>query len=87
MKTNVEQIMEEVNKIYSNNDEGLLGFVVREVDDCSYDETGSDIIRVFNKYPEHAEMLDEMLIAVCGCSLIGCLPDEMKNKRDYYESL
>ena len=88
MKNKEEKIMQQVDKI-EHEDAGLLGFVVFESIndyDNSYEETGQDIIRLFETYPEQAEWFEKMLIAVCGWG-IEFLRREMESQRDYYDSL
>ena len=85
MKDRAERIMETVERIYDADDEGLLGFCIRETDDTYYD-TGYGVIHMFKEYPEHAELLDMMLIAICGWS-IESLENEMEKNRDYFECL
>ena len=85
MKSKSERIMEAVDRIRNFDDEDLLGFVISESID-NYTETGQDVLRLFETYPEHAELLDKMLIAICGWS-IESLEDEMEEKRNYFECL
>lgn len=90
MKSKSERIMEAVNKICGRNvdedESGLLGFCIRENDDSPYSETGNSVLFMFNQHPEHAELLDNMLIAVCGCGIESLL-DKMDRERDYYNYL
>ena len=77
--------MNVIKDIRNNGDEGLLGFCVREIDDC-YEDSGSGILYMFEKYPEHAELLEEMLGAICGMNFDDIL-DKMERERDYYDNL
>lgn len=82
-------IMNSVNDIYNKEDEGLLGFCVREEvenDTENHGKVGSYIVYLFKKYPEQAELLEEMLIAICGWG-IESLRKIMEEQREYYESL
>ena len=82
-------IMNIVNNIYSAKDEGLLGFCVREEvenDTENHMKVGDYIVYLFKKYPEQAELLEEMLIAICGWG-IESLRKIMEEQREYYESL
>lgn len=85
MYNTAEVIMEIVNEIQSNDEGGLLGFCVREIDD-SYSDTGNGILHMFEKYHEHAELFEEFLGYICGMNLddIVC---KMDGERDYYNSL
>lgn len=80
-----ERILKTVDRIYNADDEDLLGFCIRETND-TYEDTGNGVIQMFKEYPEHAELLDKMLIAICGWG-IESLEDEMEEKRDYFECL
>lgn len=80
-----KEILEFINEIDEYEDAGLFGFVIIE-NNGPYDETGESVISVFKRYPEHAELLNEMLIAVSGYG-VQRLKDEMEEQRDYYESL
>lgn len=84
MNSKKDLIRKAVGQI-EHEDAGLLGFVVSENID-NYTETGLDIIRLFETYPEQAEWFDKMLIAVCGWSIESLL-DRMEERRDYYEGL
>lgn len=65
--------------------DGLLGFCIEsEID--SYKKTGSGVIDVFNRYPEQAGILEEMLIAICGWGIDG-LKERMAEKAEYYSGL
>lgn len=88
MKTKSERIMETINKIKNSNNEeepGLFGFAIREIED-TYSETGNGVLFMFNKYPEHAELLEEMLGAICGMNLDDIV-NKMERERDYYNWL
>ena len=80
-----ESIMEVINEIRNNDEGGLLGFCVREIDD-SYSDTGDGILYMFEKYPEHAELLEEMLGYIC-CMNLDDIVCKMDRERDYYNSL
>ena len=80
-----EEIMNVVKDIRNNNDGGLLGFSVREIDEC-YEDTGNGILYMFEKYPEQAELLEEMLGAIC-CMNFDDIINKMEEDRDYYDSL
>ena len=82
-------IMNAINNIYNKEDEGLLGFCVREEvenDQENYERVGNYIVYLFKKYPEQAEILEEMLIAICGWG-IESLRKIMEEQRNYYKSL
>lgn len=88
-KNKNELIMDAVNRIYNTNDEGLLAFCVKEEmesDTESYQKMGSYIVYLFKKYSEEAEILEEMLIAICGWG-IGSLQQIMEEQRLNYENL
>lgn len=87
-----EKIMEAVKKIQNYDMEdafGCFGFVISDAsmnpDNC-YEDIGRYVIRCFNQYPEQADILDEMLTAICGWS-ISSLIEDMERKRSYYEAL
>jgi hypothetical protein len=80
-----EEILNVVKDIRNNEDEGLFGFSIREIDD-SYSETGNSVLRMFEKYPEHAELFEEMLGAIC-CMNFDDIINKMEKERDYYDSL
>lgn len=64
---------------------GLLGFCIEsEID--SYDKVGNGIISVFNRHPEQADILEEMLIAICGWGVEG-LKERMEENAEYYSGL
>ncbi len=82
-------IMNTVNNIYNQEEEELFGFCVRnEVmnDMESFKKTGHYILYTFKKFPEQAEILEEMLIAICGWG-IGSLQRIMEEQREHYDSL
>ena len=84
-KNKSERIMEAVDRSRNTDDEELLGFVISESID-NYTETGQDVLRLFETYPEQAERFDNMLVAVCGWGIESLL-DRMEEQRDYFESL
>ena len=61
----VRESLEAFEEMSYEGKEGLLGFTVLEEENDYYD-TGRSILRMFETYPEHAELLNEMLAAVCG---------------------
>lgn len=64
---------------------GLLGFCIEnEID--SYDKAGNGIISVFNRHPEQADILEEMLIAICRWGVEG-LKERMEENAEYYSGL
>lgn len=67
------------------DDAGLLGFVISENIDC-YEDAGNSVIGMFNRYPEHAKLLNEMLAAISGYG-IDTLKEQMEEQREYYNSL
>lgn len=80
-----EEIMNVIKDIRDNDDGGLLGFSVREIDEC-YEDTGNGILNMFERYPEKAELLEEMLGAIC-CMNFDDIVDKMERERSYYNSL
>lgn len=64
---------------------GRLGFEIAESID-SYDDTGSYIIYLVNKYPEHFDLIEEVVIAICGYGF-DSLERKMKEDTTYYDSL
>ena len=95
MYTKKEKILKMVEEIrnfnnedeeYEEDKEGLFGFCIRETDHYSYSETGNSILYMFKKYPEHAEILEEMLGAFCGMNFEDIV-DKMERVKDYYDSL
>ena len=64
---------------------GLLGFCIEsEID--SYDKAGNGIISVFNRHPDQADILEEMLIAICGWGIEG-LKERMEENAEHYSEL
>lgn len=64
---------------------GLFGFSIEsEIDD--YRQTGMSVMSVFGNHPDKADILEEMLVAICGWSL-SSLKEKMAEKADYYRSL
>ena len=82
----IMKVVEEIRNSDNYDEEGLFGFCIREIDYYSYEETGRGVLYMFEKYPEHAEMLEEMLGAICGMNLDDIV-DKMEKERDYYDSL
>lgn len=79
--------MEMVKQVRENEDEGLLGFIISSsMEGDEYETVGKSVLRTFEKYPEHAEILQEMLIAISGWKLESLIED-MEDERDYYEGL
>lgn len=64
---------------------GLLGFCIEsEID--SYQEAGNGVIDTFKRHPEQADVLEEMLIAICGWG-IESLKEKMEENAEYYSRL
>lgn len=83
------EILEVVNKMDREND-GLLGFTIAqaiEEPDNGYETIGSSVISVFEKYPESANILDEMLIAVTGYSIKTLIQERMSEEENTYDAL
>ena len=64
---------------------GRLGFEIAESID-SYDDIGSDIFYLVNKHPEHFELIEKVIIAVCGYGF-DSLERKIKEDATYYDSL
>ena len=86
MKKTSEIILEIINDIDEKEEAGLLGFCVREIDDVNYEETGNGIIYMFDKYPEHALLLEEFISRVF-CMNLDDIVNKMDRERDYYNWL
>jgi len=86
MKKSSETILEIINDIYEKDEGGLLGFCVREIDNVNYEETGNGIIYMFDKYPEHALLLEEF-ISRAFCMNLDDIVNKMDRERDFYDSL
>lgn len=86
MKKSSETILAIIDDIYEKDEGGLLGFCVRELDNVNYEETGNGIIYMFDKYPEHALLLEEFISRVF-CMNLDDIVNKMDRKREYYDSL
>lgn len=77
-----KRIMRSIKNI-DDNDIGLLGFTIADEIDC-YEDTGDSVISIFKKNPDQAELLNKMLIAICGYD-IEMITAKMEKKRNCYE--
>lgn len=68
-----------------NDADGRLGFEIIESAD-SYKDIGSDIIYLVNKHPEHFDLIEKVVIAVCGYGF-DSLERKIKEDATYYDSL
>ena len=83
--------LEAVNRIENFPDadaDGLFGFCIMGGQDeaYSYRDVGCSTLDMFKEYPEQAELLEKMLIAISGYSLDSLLK-KMEQEQDYYNGL
>lgn len=83
--------LEVVSKIENFPDadaDGLFGFCIMGGQDeaYSYRDVGYSTLKMFKDYPEQAELLEKMLIAISGYSL-DSLFKKMEQEQDYYNGL
>lgn len=88
VRERAKRVCKTVNEIEASNypePRGLLGFCIEsEID--SYKETGNGVIDTFKRHPEQADILEEMLIAICGWG-IESLKEKMEENAEYYSRL
>ena len=78
------EIMNVIKEIEEKGFVTELGYaIVNGIDGFDTDEMGSWVINVFKNHPEHAAVLNEMLIAICDWS-IGALFEVMNETEDFY---
>lgn len=80
--------LEQIENFPDNNPEGLFGFCIMGGQDeaYSYRDVGCSTLEMFKEYPEQAELLEKMLIAISGYSLESLLA-KMVREQDYYNGL
>lgn len=78
----VEKIMMAMNDIHMNNDDDVLGCFIRETN--SDEGVGEGICYMFEKYPEHAELLIEMAEHIYGGNMEELIEDVNNNKESYH---
>ena len=52
----------------------------------SYGDIGGDIIDLVHRYPEHADLIEDVVIAVCGYGF-ETLKERMKEHKSYWDAL
>lgn len=84
----IARVMKAVDEITSSDypePGGLLGFCIENQID-NYAKAGESIIATFKRHPQQADVLEEMLIAICGWGMES-LKERMEENADYYSSL
>lgn len=84
----IARIMKVVGDITSSNypePRGLFGFCIESQID-SYEKVGENILGTFKRHPQQADILEELLIAICGWGMES-LKERMEENAEYYSSL
>lgn len=88
LKNKQLEAIKKIENFPDNDADGLFGFCIMGGQDeaYSYRDVGCSTLEMFKEYPEQAELLEKMLIAISGYGLESLLK-KMKVEQDYYDSL